>query len=798
MNPAMIRQLLGRAELVQTGIGAAAVVIASLSIIPLFVGLSWLVPTVVGVGVAAGGGALARALRLPAPLAPVVSIAVLWTWLAVRFVPEATALGFLPGPMAMGELARLARTGLVEADIALAPAVVTPPLLLLAVGGIGLVALAVDTLWLSARLPALAALTLFSLYGATSVMLVLPAPWWSFVPTAVGFALVLAFDQRDRVHAFDRHATGRGLGMPARLLGGIAIVAATVGVIVLPVRGVSPWHEIVAGDGEDVIGSSGDTLIDPVTSMRRSVIEGSDRVLLRYQTQARRPGYLRLVALEVYDGQRWHTRPDLHEIGIPLPGLVPPQRALLTDSTVATASMRIDIVDLANAYLPLPQDVSQVVDFGGMGTFWRFDPITGIAFSMDRPATGLAYATDAMASSVSTQMLHAATSTSVSTDMRPQLALPSSVPDSIAILARDVTRGANGPYEQALALQRWFTRDGGFTYSTNVTSSISTDYLMQFLDERIGYCEQFAGAMAIMARTLGIPSRVVVGFTQGTRGEETGTWLVRAKDAHAWPELWFEGAGWVRFEPTPASSSQPTVSAPDYAPNAPTNGSASADRIAGGLDAAHDPGAFDSSLVSDAPVADTAPPLTPVLLVLVVLAALLAALPGAGRAWVRRHRLHAEPARELLEGSWREIADSAVDTSRPWHAYETSRRQAARLAGSLPDAADAIWRVQAQLEQARYAPPADDRRGSLRTGSLRALPTEHADAVRSDVRVIRRAMLRGLGLRARAGVYAWPSSWRWRQRSSIRSMNPFVDFGAGRPAGAEGASGVGAGMRNAE
>ena len=786
----MMRQWAARAELRQTAVGALAVVIASLSIIPLFDGLSWLLPTTVGVIAACGGGALARALRLPAPLAPVVAIVALWTWLAVRFVPDATALGFLPGPMAMRELATLARTGLVEADIALAPTLVTPPLLLLTVGGVGLVALVVDTLWLSARLPSLAAASLFSVYGATSVMLVMPAPWWSFALAAAAFALILVFDQRDQVHAFDHHATGRGLGTPARLLGALTIAIATIGVVVLPVRNVSPWHEVVVGEGDDVIESAGDTLVDPVTSMRRSVIEGSDRVLLRYQTQARRPGYLRVVALEVYDGQEWRTRPGLRDIGIPLPGLVPPQREIV--GATSTTSTRFDIVDLANAYLPLPQDVHEVVDFGGMGELWRFDPLTGVAFSADRPATGLTYAADAVAADLSTQALHAATTASVSTDMRPQLTLPDAVPNSVAALARDVTSGADGPYEQALALQRWFARDGGFTYSTSVESSISTDYLVQFLDERVGYCEQFAGAMAVMARTLDIPSRVVVGFTQGARGERAGEWLVREKDAHAWPELWFEGAGWVRFEPTPASSAQPTVSTPDYAPNAPTNGNASADRIAGGLDAEHDPGAFDPALVGETAVAEPGPSWTPLLLVLAALAVLVAMLPGLGRAWVRRRRLHAAGARELLEGAWREVADTAVDTSHAWHDYETSRRQAARLAQSVPDAADAIHRVQAELEQARYA--------RAEEGASAAMPGERADAVRGDVRSVRRAMLRGLGLRARVAAYAWPSSWRLRQRSSIRSMNPFADFGAGRAAGADSgdASAVGAGMRNAE
>nr|BFE88893.1 hypothetical protein GCM10020093_114940 [Planobispora longispora] len=83
------------------------------------------------------------------------------------------------------------------------------------------------------------------------------------------------------------------------------------------------------------------------------------------------------------------------------------------------------------------------------------------------------------------------------------------------------------------------------------------------LRSRAGYCEQFAAAMAVLARAVDIPSRVAIGYTGGT--SVSGRWNVRTHDSHAWPELYFEGAGWLRFEPTPSGpAGQGTATRPPY------------------------------------------------------------------------------------------------------------------------------------------------------------------------------------------------------------------------------------------
>ena len=100
-----------------------------------------------------------------------------------------------------------------------------------------------------------------------------------------------------------------------------------------------------------------------------------------------------------------------------------------------------------------------------------------------------------------------------------------------------------------MLLERWFRYSGRFTYDERPPRS-SSQPLVDFVERtRLGYCQHFAGAMTLMLRMLGIPSRVAVGFTRGTW--KSGVWTVTDYQAHAWVEAWFAGYGWLPFDPTP-------------------------------------------------------------------------------------------------------------------------------------------------------------------------------------------------------------------------------------------------------
>ncbi len=114
--------------------------------------------------------------------------------------------------------------------------------------------------------------------------------------------------------------------------------------------------------------------------------------------------------------------------------------------------------------------------------------------------------------------------------------------------------GARTPYDAARRIQT-FLRSAPFRYSLDVPADQSQNALVDFLfNTRAGFCQQFAAAFAVLAREVSLPTRVAVGFTEGYRDAQ-GVYHVKDADAHAWPEVWFDGIGWVAFEPTPGRGS---------------------------------------------------------------------------------------------------------------------------------------------------------------------------------------------------------------------------------------------------
>ena len=117
-------------------------------------------------------------------------------------------------------------------------------------------------------------------------------------------------------------------------------------------------------------------------------------------------------------------------------------------------------------------------------------------------------------------------------------------------MARSVAGGARSPYAAAVALESWFRTGGGFTYNQHPPRTTGRPVLVDFVTRtKSGYCQHFAGAMALMLRYLGVPARAAAGFASGTY--ENGQWVVTDHDAHEWVEVWFRGWGWVPFDPTP-------------------------------------------------------------------------------------------------------------------------------------------------------------------------------------------------------------------------------------------------------
>jgi len=287
----------------------------------------------------------------------------------------------------------------------------------------------------------------------------------------------------------------------------------------------------------------------------------------------------------------------------------------------------------------------------------------------------------------------------------PMTSVPSNLPPVIARTALRVTRKAQSPYARAVALQDWFRHGGGFTYSTARRPGSGMSELAAFItNDKVGFCEQFAAAMAVMGRTLGIPSRVAVGFLHpqptGTRDD----WVYTTDDLHAWPEMYFSGYGWVIFDPTPAvrTGAAPAYTRqqlPQHAPPTtvptPTPSSKHAPK--------------DEKLQQPAAATGSGPgpmlwlPVGAGVLVLLLLASSPRLVRDARRrAWLRP----GQGAPGLAAGAWAELHATAQDLGLPWPAGRSARETGRVLARHVGgDDLVALEELVGFVERARYARP---------------------------------------------------------------------------------------------
>ena len=322
----------------------------------------------------------------------------------------------------------------------------------------------------------------------------------------------------------------------------------------------------------------------------------------------------------------------------------------------------------------------------------------------------------------------AAANGTVPPDLRRYTRLPADLPPVVADTARSVTAGIADPVSRATALRDYF-RSGAFTYDPGVTLGDDESAVATFLAERRGFCVQFATAYALMARSLGIPARVAVGFTSGTLDPTTGTYSVTNHDAHAWPELWFAGVGWTHlFDPTPASDlpggSSLAAEPPPVTPAArartetppttlgpPATAAPPTTTPGGGVPTTTARGG-GVRITADEPSASSAPvwPFAAVaILVVLLLAPVIAVL-----AWKRRRRSRRrddpDPRRAIL-GAWREVIDTLADHRIATSLAETPLELAARVPDDVgDDAGPPLESLAEAYTEARFSgasPPAD-------------------------------------------------------------------------------------------
>lgn len=489
----------------------------------------------------------------PRALLPTLAGLLVGAWyLLARFGAPTQDFDPVVGTAAVDRLvARLGTAGeIIRSESA--PVDPTPPLALLLVGGALLVLLVADVLAGGLRAPGAAGLPLLGLW-APALVLDGRVPWTTFVVTVACLLLLLAVDG-DPVVAARRAPRGpaarRAAGRRAAGAVAAALAVATVGLLV---GGASSAGVGLAGSWTRLFSSTGATvrLADDL-DMERSLGERSGEVVLRYDTgPGDNIGPLRLFTLTAFDGGNWRRGNERSGEDFGAGDLLWPEG--VGDTTLAVEPRQVDVTvgTLRERRLPLPGEPRRVAIDDGWGYDSQRDEVVG----GDSTDEGTTYTLEILDRPLSPEALRDDAGADV--DDPNYTEVPASAhAEDVAALTREVVGEAGTRYDQAVALQAYLRDTTRFTYSTEVPEGATGDPVWDFLQHRTGYCVQYATAMTVMARTLGIPARLAVGFLPGTSTGGT-TYEVTGRRSHAWPELYFPGEGWVRFEPTPAVQAGP-------------------------------------------------------------------------------------------------------------------------------------------------------------------------------------------------------------------------------------------------
>jgi transglutaminase-like putative cysteine protease len=313
---------------------------------------------------------------------------------------------------------------------------------------------------------------------------------------------------------------------------------------------------LMTGFSEDVeLGQIGELKKDSSVVMRVKTGKPVGYPLLRW----------RGIALTKFDGKRWSSA-DKHSIA-----LVPTADGwIYTAESNPKANLPSTGVQYTILLQPLATDamfapanvVSLRGNFSGEGSnssasarrSYLLRDAAGSLFNPFRNFAAVRYEGFSLLPTMIPEKLRAAPAEYPGQILAAYLQLPALDP-RIPALAREITARAHTAFDKTIILESYLR--SRYSYTLNLTGKPGDDPLPHFLFEtRAGHCEYFASAMAVMLRTLGIPSREVNGFLPGEYNDLAGDYIVRASDAHSWVEVYFPGSGWLTFDPTPPSAEE--------------------------------------------------------------------------------------------------------------------------------------------------------------------------------------------------------------------------------------------------
>jgi transglutaminase-like putative cysteine protease len=767
---------------------ALATVLTSVSLYPVFTGTGWFWAGAGAAAAVAAAGTVTRLRHLPVAACLLGTLIGLLLYLNLVFEPARSLLFLIPTPSSLGQLWNLAGQGITESGRYAPPVPELHGMVLLATAGIGLAAVFTDLIAMRMRSAALAGLPLLLLFTEPFTLSISRSGLGTtitFCLGAAGYLTMLSTEGRERIRAWERSQAGlakepdtRALAAAGRRAGVASVVFALCVPLLVPglhaTRLFSGGKPGIGGPG----GSGGLASVgfpDPETQLSKELHESRAEPVLEYTSSDGTAQYFQIYVLDDLTDSGW----SLSQLG-PLSSAntgLPPPPGLTSDMWATTVNTKITISkdvgqDMLFA-LPAPYPATRVSAPGSV----QADRSSLMIFDNGITLGGLSYSVTSLELDPSAQAL--AQVPPPPRDIASQYLQVPAAYDSLRSFAHSIVGSAKTPFAKAVALQEWLGGGGGgFTYSLNAPTVTNASGLTNFLETtKSGYCQQFSFAMAVLARLVGIPSRIAYGYTSGTEDKDH-TWLVTTHDAHAWPELYFQGFGWLRFEPTPAGTDgQGTATTPSYTQQpagtsqqkAPltspsTSATSPADRLGrkslplndrlgvpgGGDDDAAAPVAVNTGLSSWELAG----------LSLLALLAGVVAVPSCARLMIRRRRwrlgIRGGDA-VLAHTAWRELHDDLMDYGSGYAPSESPRALASRVSAELrlPEpAAAALRRITMAEERARY---------SARPAAGGTLPRDSA--------VVRRAV-----------AMAMPRRARWRARLFPSSVLALVGVGVNRAA----------------
>lgn len=796
-------------------VAAAATLLAAAPLSAIFQGWTWLIESIIAVAVVAGVAALTRLARAPLwgqVLGMLAGLMLALTWL---FPSGQELLAILPTPgtfayfgdLLAGSMQDMRSYGVEVPD--------TDPLLFIAVLGVGGVAVLVDVLAVGLRRPALAGLPMLAIYSVPVAVYVDSVPAVPFVVGAAGYLWLLVTDNVDRVRRFGRRFTGDGrdvdvweaspLASAGRRLAAVGVALAVMLPLAVPgmtgglLDSLSQGPGNGTGNGSGSGGTSG--RIDLFASLAGQLNQSQVADLVKVKTSEQSPFYLRYAVADELRPTGFQARnPSGRSVNKDLPN--PADRAGAgVQQTTYQATVEVT-KSLSMSLMPVYAEPTRADD---LSDNWLYDANQQVVFSNRENSRGRKYSFDYVRSTFTPDALRAARSLPTEHPVRRQMtATPGPVPE-VEELVKGLIQGKRTDYDRVLAIYRHFSADNGFSYRLSTESGSSGQDIVNFLTNKVGYCQQYAAAMAWLVRSAGIPARVAFGFTNGSK-RDGDTFTLTNLNLHAWTEVYFDGAGWVPFDATPSygvpgstrSAWAPDIEAPE-APS-PTTDATSTPTDPGGSTGPEDSDNADRDIDEGLTLGGTTPneqpPVWPWWAAGLVALLVLLAVPALRRMALRRRRsgraasvamasatvdggsepgarpvvvtADANRARADAHAAWAELLDTLVDFRVPVDPTETPRATADRLVRNALDDDHAIGSARLlgrAEERARYA--RDPLTGERLLPALRAVRA--ALATRADRRT-----------RLLAAVLPPSVLLRWRTTMADRSSRMVALTGQAR------------------